>query len=546
MRVIGWTTISVALAFAGIVNNLPAQAQTQPPTATRHAHRAGHAQAPAADAEEQRLDREDARFFLTRTGFSPAESELDAYAGLTRREAVDRLLAQTGTVATQPPPAWVTEPIVPYNKLPDEDARKAARQKNGARELELRAWWMGEMIKTPSPLTERMTLFWHNHFVSSSQKVPFAQLMYRQNVLLRQDAVGNFGAMLHATAKDPAMLVYLDGAESRKGKPNENFAREVMELFTLGEGHYTEQDIKEAARAYTGWSVDRDHDFAYLWRPQIHDTGSKTVFGQSGDYDGDQMLDILLARPETATFIVTKLWREFVSPDPDPAQGERVANAFRSSGYDIKVALRELFMTPAFWAPQTRATLVKSPVEMIVGTLKAFNVQYSDPTPFAIKSAQLGQNLFAPPNVKGWPGGDAWINSTTLLSRKQFLDQLFRSTEMKAPPAQAQAQKPGVMMAAMRQDLKEGGTVPGLGQALKGMGQEGRFKLAQSQTMVSFNAAKWLQQFGADADDPPQLGPRISIQRAVLPIEPTAPIPVKLAGTAYLRTLMMDPAYQLK
>jgi hypothetical protein len=203
-------------------------------------------------------------------------------------------------------------------------------------------------------------------------------------------------------------------------------------------------------------------------------------------------------------------------------------------------------MTPAFWAPQTRATLVKSPVEMIVGTLKAFNVQYSDPTPFAIKSAQLGQNLFAPPNVKGWPGGDAWINSTTLLSRKQFLDQLFRSTEMKAPPAQAQAQKPGVMMAAMRQDLKEGGTVPGLGQALKGMGQEGRFKLAQSQTMVSFNAAKWLQQFGADADDPPQLGPRISIQRAVLPIEPTAPIPVKLAGTAYLRTLMMDPAYQLK
>ena len=398
------TAICIALAAAGAFSLQYAQAATQDKP---HRH-STHAKAPVAD--EQRLDREDARYFLTRIGFSPSESELDTYAGLTHREAVDCVLAQTGTVATTPPPAWVTEPIIPYNKLPDEDARKAARQKNAAHELELRAWWMGEMIKTPSPLTERMTLFWHNHFVSSSQKVPFAQLMYRQNVLLRQESVGNFGAMLHAIGKDPAMLIYLDGAESRKGKPNENFAREVMELFTLGEGHYTEQDIKEAARAYTGWSIDREHDFAYLWRPQIHDTGVKTVFGQSGDYDGDQMLDILLSRPETATFIATKLWREFVSPDPDAAQVQHVADAFRSSGYDIKVALRELFMTPAFWAPQTRATLVKSPAEMIVGTLKEFNVQYSDPTPFAIKSAQLGQNLLAPPNVKGWLGGDAWNN----------------------------------------------------------------------------------------------------------------------------------------
>lgn len=536
-------TIFLALAVAGVLSLPPTQAATQ---AKAHRHTT---QASAPVADEQRLDRDDARYFLTRVGFSPSEAELDAYAGLTRREAVDRVLAQTGTVATQPPPAWVNEPIIPYNKLPDEDARKAARQKNAAHELELRAWWMGEMIKTPSPLTERMTLFWHNHFVSSSQKVQFAQLMYRQNALLRQNAVGNFGTLLHAISKDPAMLIYLDGAQSRKGKPNENFAREVMELFTLGEGHYTEQDIKEAARAYTGWSIERDQDFAYVWRPQIHDTGVKTVFGQSGDFDGDQMLDILLSRPETATFITTKLWREFVSPDPgaaDAAQVQRVADAFRASGYDIKVALRELFMTPAFWAPQSRATLVKSPVEMIVGTLKAFNVQYSDPTPFAIKSAQLGQNLLAPPNVKGWPGGDAWINSNTLLGRKQFLDQLFRSTEMKAPAQQAQQQKPGVMMAAMREELKQGGAVQGLGAALKGMGQEGRFKLAQSQTMVSFNSAKWLAQFGADGDDPPPLGARISIQRAVLPIEPTSPVPVKLAGTAYLRTLMMDPAYQLK
>ena len=425
MRVIGWTTISVALAFAGIVNNLPAQAQTQPPTATRHAHRAGHAQAPAADAEEQRLDREDARFFLTRTGFSPAESELDAYAGLTRREAVDRLLAQTGTVATQPPPAWVTEPIVPYNKLPDEDARKAARQKNGARELELRAWWMGEMIKTPSPLTERMTLFWHNHFVSSSQKVPFAQLMYRQNVLLRQDAVGNFGAMLHATAKDPAMLVYLDGAESRKGKPNENFAREVMELFTLGEGNYSEQDIKEAARAFTGWSIEPATG-AFRWRPMIHDDGEKTVLGVSGRLDGDAVLDILLAQPQTAEHLTRKLWREFVSPTPDERDVRRIAARFRAAGYDLRVALRELLGSRAFWAGENRQALIKSPVDFVIGSFNSLGMEPPDAAALAGLLRQLGQDLFAPPNVKGWPGGETWINSSTLLARKQMAERLLR------------------------------------------------------------------------------------------------------------------------
>ena len=220
------TTIFLALAAVCALSLQTTHAATHNKP---HRHTA-QAKAPAAD--EQRLDRDDARYFLTRVGFAPSESELDAYAELTHREAVDRVLAQTGTIATQTPPAWVNEPIIPYNKLPDEDARKAARQKNAAHELELRAWWMGEMIRTPSPLTERMTLFWHNHFVSSSQKVPFAQLMYRQNVLLRLNAVGNFGTMLHAIGKDPAMLIYLDGAESRKGKPNENFAREVCLLYT--------------------------------------------------------------------------------------------------------------------------------------------------------------------------------------------------------------------------------------------------------------------------------------------------------------------------
>jgi uncharacterized protein (DUF1800 family) len=198
------------------------------------------------------------------------------------------------------------------------------------------------MLTTRSPLTERMTLFWHKHFPSGEDKVHYPQLMFRQNALLRRDALGNFGDLLHAVSKDPAMLQYLDAAGSRKGRPNENFAREVMELFTLGEGHYSQRDVTEAARAYTGWTLDRN-TLAYQFNPKIHDDGDKTVLGQMGAFDGDQVLDILLAQPETATFITTGLWREFVSETPDPTQIAPIAERFRASHYDIKTALRGLF-----------------------------------------------------------------------------------------------------------------------------------------------------------------------------------------------------------
>jgi uncharacterized protein (DUF1800 family) len=227
------------------------------------------------------------------------------------------------------------------------------------------------------PLAERMTLFWHNHFVSAQDKVPYPQLLLQQDLLLRRDALGHFGDMLHAVAKDPAMLIYLDGAGNRKERANENFAREVMELFTLGEGHYTQQDVSQAARAYTGWSVDPDTE-QYVWRANFHDYGEKTVFGRTGNFDGDTLLDMLLARAQTATFITAKLWREFVSPSPDPAQLAPIADAFGASDYDIKVALRGLFLSDAFWASGNRATLVKSPAEFVVGTLRQFDVGYDD------------------------------------------------------------------------------------------------------------------------------------------------------------------------
>jgi uncharacterized protein (DUF1800 family) len=284
------------------------------------------------------------------------------------------------------------------------------------------------MLATDSPLSEKMTLFWHNHFVSSQQKVRFPKLLVDQNRLLRQQALGNFGTLLHAIARDPAMVLYLDSAQNRRAAPNENFARELMELFTLGEGRYGERDVKEAARAFTGWSIDRQTGDFRFYR-FLHDGGDKTVLGRTGAFDGDAVLDILLAQPATAEFLTLKLWREFVSPDPDPAEAARIAAVLRQSHYAIRPWLRALLLSPAFWAPAHRGVLVKSPVEFLLGLVETLDVADVDPRVLALASRQLGQDLFAPPNVKGWPGGDAWIGSSTLLARRQMVEHMFRANE---------------------------------------------------------------------------------------------------------------------
>src|SRR5438552_15916801 len=286
------------------------------------------------------LGYDDARHLLTRTGFAATQAEIERYAGLTREQAVKKLLAESTRTALTPPPSWAADSDV-FAQRPgvgaSEMERERFQQEEARKGLELRGWWVTEMLSTPSPLTERMTLFWHNHFVSGQQKVKLAQLMYRQNVTLRANALGRFGDLLHAVARDPAMVIYLDNAQNRKGTPNENFAREVMELFTLGEGHYGEQDIKEAARAFTGWSLDRETG-QFVFRRFLHDYGQQTVLGKSGNLDGDDVLDILLARTETAEFITRKLWREFVSPDPDEAEVKQIAAGVRDSRYHTTVA----------------------------------------------------------------------------------------------------------------------------------------------------------------------------------------------------------------
>jgi uncharacterized protein (DUF1800 family) len=468
----------------------------------------------SAGALAQGMGPEEARHLLDRTGFDARLRAIDEYAKLTRREGVERLLAGVHTAARTPPPAWVEEWTDPriVRAMGDEE-RKAFVRLQIERALELKAWWLAEMLATRSPLTERMTLFWHNHFTSSLQKVRSPALMYRQNVLLRRHALGNFGELLHAVSRDPAMLVYLDSATNRRGQPNENFARELMELFTLGEGKYGEQDIKEAARAFTGWSIDLDTG-EFRFRPRQHDDGVKHVLGRSVR-TGDEVLDVLLAHPASAEYVAARLWREFVSPQPQPEELARVAAAFRASGYDVRTAMRALLLTPAFWAPENRGALIKSPADLVVGTLRQFGIEVSDPLPFVFLMRALGQDLLSPPNVKGWPGGEAWINSTTLLARKQFLERLLRVEETRMMMQQPAAR-------AKLDNLKPGAR-----------------RVMQAIADLNFSARDWMAPFEG--------------RETMVPLVLLAGAPagnpagsVSSSGIEYLRSLLADPVYQLK
>jgi uncharacterized protein (DUF1800 family) len=502
---------------------------------------AGLAVLASADAlANEPLSYDDARHLLNRAGFGATASEIERYAGLSREQAARKLLEGSRTAALTPPPAWTTESGALRYPRRGEDAsdmeRKLFQQEQVREGLELRGWWVAEMLATPSPLTERMTLFWHNHFVSSQQKVKLSLLMYRQNVTLRANALGNFGDLLHAVARDPAMVIYLDSAQNRKGSPNENFAREVMELFTIGEGHYTEQDVKEAARAFTGWSIDRDSG-RFVFRRFIHDDGVKTVLGKSGNFDGDDVLDILLAQPATSEFVVRKLCREFVSPVPDERDVARIARRFRDAHYDIKVALNGIFTSDAFYAKENRASLVKSPIDLVVGTLRQFDMTPSEPTPFAVAAAGMGQNLFSPPNVKGWPGQETWINTSTLLARKQFLERLFRGDDpsrMTAPPRV-------VDMAANppRQALQPQGALD------PEKARQIRFMRAMERGLqsVQFDSATWLSQVSSAPDSARRAA---DAERVLLATAPQAPSDARDDSLALVRGLVLDAAYQLK
>ena len=479
-----------------------------------------------------------ARHLLNRGGFAASDVQIKTFAPLTRADAADRLLRAPTAVATTAPPTWVDEAPLPPAKRQQlsQEQRMAELRRNLEHGFELRAWWFREMLSTTSPLTEKMTLFWHNHFATSLQKVRFAPLIYQQNVLLRRQALGNFGTLLHEMARDPAMLIYLDGATSRKDQPNENFAREVMELFTLGEGNYSERDIKDAARAFTGWSVDRDTG-KFMFRRGIHDYGNKTLFGRSGNFDGDQILDMLLAKPQTAQFITRKLWREFISPTPDEAEVNRMAAVFQASGYNIAKLMQTMLTSDAFYALSNRAALIKSPVEFVIGTLMTFEIEPPNLSPFVLATALLGQNLFMPPNVKGWPGGEAWINSATLLDRKQLLERLFAGEDRVE-----MAMRAAEPMSATMSQMADGGTQSGAA------GREARTRRQMERQLGGLRAN--LDAWAAGFTQTPANTGLQDMTRVVLAIAPVATSSpagaISDRPADWARRLMADPAYQLK
>ena len=296
---------------------------------------------------------------------------------------------------------------------------------------ELRLWWVSEMLTTQSPAAEKLIMFWHNHFVSSYSGVnENVHLMAKQHWTFRQLGHTNFRALAKAIIKDSAMLEYLDNKQSRKKNPNENLARELLELFVIGEGNYSEQTVKEVARALTGYSSNRLRQDEFRFNHWDHDNGWKVIFDRKGHFDGDDVIDILLDQAETSKFITRKFWKNYVSDfNFNDEEIIDVAKIFKTSDYDIKTLIRATLSTKSFWSPQNRATIVKSPVDFIIGTIRSTGKLPDTWSLIPNELSTLGQNIFEPPNVAGWPGGGDWIVPSRLLMRKGMLASLANPTQ---------------------------------------------------------------------------------------------------------------------
>ncbi|MEX2188311.1 MAG: DUF1800 domain-containing protein [Pirellulales bacterium] len=291
----------------------------------------------------------------------------------------------------------------------------------------LAAWWLHRMIHTTDAALEKLTLFWHGHFATSGAKVRDSRLMLAQNRMFRQHARGRFAEMVQAVSRDPAMLLYLDSATNRKVHPNENYAREVMELFCLGLDNYTERDIQETARAFTGWEVRSGR---FRFNSFQHDTGEKTLFGQRGNYDGDAAIAIILDQPAAARFIAGKLFRYYIADEPAPRAEliEPIAEMLRENGFEIGPVVERMAGSELFFSPHARGRKIRSPVELAIDLLKGLETT-TNTKRLAEDLLQLGQGVFFPPNVKGWDGGRSWLNSSTLLGRANLARRLVEDSK---------------------------------------------------------------------------------------------------------------------
>lgn len=366
--------------------------------------------------------------------------------------AVDSLLRFSDTSALAPPPSLEAPPFPPpglfmqlvqqQGAVTDAQAEQrkqfvmAAGKVRRQNIIALETWWLERMIATPAPLQEKMTLFWHGHFTSSPEKGTSAQELLAQNQLFRQYALGNMRELTLRVSQDPAMLRYLDNNVNVKAHPNENYARELMELFTLGIGNYSEQDVRESARAFTGWTFRRHRDgtAAFFDNVRQHDDGTKTFLGRSGNFTGADIVQIIFQQPAAARFLATKLLSFFVYMDPEPALVDQVAALVRKNDFNLRPVMSTLLRSNVFFSDRAYRALVKSPVDLVVGTHQLFGIaQVALPELGALRS--MGQVLFYPPNVKGWDGGAAWLNSQTIITRENFANAVAQNPQMMASAA---------------------------------------------------------------------------------------------------------------
>jgi len=309
------------------------------------------------------------------------------------------------------------------------EQRKELQQKSREGIKNLNLYWIKEMVNTDAQLREKMSFFWHGHFACRNLNIFFQQQLLD---VIRQNALGNFRDLIHEVSKTAAMLNFLNNNQNRKDHPNENFAREVMELFTMGRGNYTEHDVKEAARAFTGWGASAKGEFVF--RKFQHDDGSKTFLGKTGNFDGDEVLDILLEHRQTAKYISQKVYRFFVNENVDPAKAEWLADRFYKNDYDISKLMEDIFTSDWFYDEKNIGARIKSPIELLVGIQRMLPMKLENEEALLLLQRVLGQMLFYPPNVAGWPGGKTWIDSSTLMMRMRIPQLIDDKDEFNIKP----------------------------------------------------------------------------------------------------------------
>jgi uncharacterized protein (DUF1800 family) len=367
---------------------------------------------------------------MWRAGFGPAAGQLEQIKDLTPSQLFKALQKAS---ARKPEYLDATDDYLKglmkgigeegRRQQMEKDERKNYQQRSRQAIRNLNLMWLDEMVNSEAQLREKMAFFWHGHFASRNLNVFFQQELLR---VIRQHALGNFNDLLHEVSKSAAMLNFLNANQNRKDHPNENFAREVMELFTLGRGNYTENDVKEAARAFTGWGANIKGEFVF--RKFQHDNGTKNVLGQSGNFEGDDVLDILIAQKQTARFITQKIYRFFVNDTIDTEKTEWLADRFYRSGYEISKLLEDIFTSEWFYEEKNVGIKIKSPIELLAGIRRMLPMELENEESQLILQRILGQTLFYPPNVAGWPGGRSWIDSSTLMMRMR-LPQLFTDND---------------------------------------------------------------------------------------------------------------------